>query len=39
LERKLYDSALKLLEDEIAYSLRKNREEVENLIFARLESK
>jgi CarD family transcriptional regulator len=39
LERKLYDSALKLLEDEIAYSLRKNREEVENLIFSRLESK
>jgi CarD family transcriptional regulator len=39
LERKLYDSALKLLEDEISYSLHKNREEVENLIFARLESK
>ncbi|MDR3192783.1 MAG: CarD family transcriptional regulator [Treponema sp.] len=39
LERKLYDSALKLLEDEISYSLRKNREEVENLIFTRLESK
>jgi CarD family transcriptional regulator len=38
-ERKLYDSALKLLEDEISYSLHKNREEVENLIFARLESK
>ncbi|MDR3145786.1 MAG: CarD family transcriptional regulator [Treponema sp.] len=39
LERKLYDSALKLLEDEISYSLRKNREDVENLIFTRLESK
>jgi CarD family transcriptional regulator len=39
LERKLYDSALKLLEDEITYSLHKNREEVENLIFTRLESK
>jgi CarD family transcriptional regulator len=39
LERKLYDSALKLLEDEISYSLHKNREEVENLIFTRLESK
>jgi CarD family transcriptional regulator len=39
LERKLYDSALKLLEDEVAFSLRKNKEEVENMIFARLESR
>ncbi|GHU54875.1 transcriptional regulator [Spirochaetia bacterium] len=39
LERKLYDSALKLLEDEVSYSLHKTREEVENLIFTRLESK
>ncbi|MDR1142727.1 MAG: CarD family transcriptional regulator [Spirochaetaceae bacterium] len=39
LERKLYDSALKLLEDEISFSLRKPREEVEELIFNRLESK
>jgi CarD family transcriptional regulator len=39
LERKLYDSALKLLEDEVSYSLRKNREEVENMIFTRLESR
>ena len=38
LERKLYDSALKLLEDEVAYSLRKPKEEVENMIFARLEA-
>jgi CarD family transcriptional regulator len=38
LERKLYDSALKLLEDEIAISLRKPKEEVENMIFARLEA-
>jgi CarD family transcriptional regulator len=38
LERKLYDSALKLLEDEVAISLRKSREEVENIIFSRLES-
>jgi CarD family transcriptional regulator len=38
LERKLYDSALKLLEDEVAISLRKSREEVENMIFARLEA-
>ena len=39
LERKLYDSALKLLEDEISCSLRKPKEEVENIIFTRLESK
>jgi len=37
-ERKLYDSALKLLEDEIAYSLKKPREEVETMIFGRLEA-
>jgi CarD family transcriptional regulator len=39
LERKLYDSALKLLEDEVSYSLRKPREEVEHMIFTRLESR
>jgi CarD family transcriptional regulator len=39
LERKLYDSALKLLEDEISYSLKKSREEVEHMIFTRLESR
>jgi CarD family transcriptional regulator len=39
LERKLYDSALKLLEDEVAFSLRKPKEEVETMIFTRLESK
>jgi len=39
LERKLYDSALKLLEDEVSCSLRKPKEEVENIIFTRLESK
>jgi CarD family transcriptional regulator len=38
LERKLYDTALKLLEDEIASSLRKSKDEAENLIFNRLES-
>jgi len=37
LERKLYDSALKLLEDEITISLRKSKEEVQNMIFAKLE--
>ena len=39
LERKLYDSALKLLEDEVSCSLRKSKEEVENMIFTRLESR
>ena len=39
LERKLYDSALKLFEDEISYSLRKPKEEVETMIFTRLESR
>jgi CarD family transcriptional regulator len=37
LERKLYDSALKLLEDEISISMRKTKDEVENMIFTRLE--
>jgi CarD family transcriptional regulator len=37
LERKLYDSALKLLEDEVSISLRKTKEEVEGMIFSRLE--
>jgi CarD family transcriptional regulator len=39
LERKLYDSALKLFEDEVAFSLKKNKEEVETMIFNRLEPK
>jgi CarD family transcriptional regulator len=38
LERKLYDSALKLLEDEVSFSLRKPKEEVENMIFTNLEA-
>jgi CarD family transcriptional regulator len=37
LERKLYDSALKLLEDEVSFSLGKSKDEVEQLIFSRLE--
>ena len=37
LERKLYDSALKLLEDEVSISLRKSKDEVEKMIFDRLE--
>jgi CarD family transcriptional regulator, regulator of rRNA transcription len=36
LERKLYDSALKLLIDEISFSLLKSKEEVEELVFAKL---
>jgi CarD family transcriptional regulator len=39
LERKLYDSALKLLEDEVSFSLKKTKEEVETIIFNRLEQK
>ncbi|MDR1029556.1 MAG: CarD family transcriptional regulator [Treponema sp.] len=39
LERKLYDSALKLLVDEIAYSLLLPKDEVENRIFTCLETK
>ena len=37
LERKLYDSALKLLVDELSISLRKTKDEIENMIFSRLE--
>jgi len=38
LERKLYDSAINLLQDEIAYSLGKPKGEIAELIHARLES-
>lgn len=37
LERKLYDSARKLLEDEISYAMGKNLKEVETLIHVKLE--
>lgn len=37
LERKLYDSAKKLLEDEISFALSKSSKEVEALIHAKLE--
>ena len=37
LEKKLYDSAQKLLEDELSISLRKPKKEVEDMIHARLE--
>jgi CarD family transcriptional regulator len=39
LERKLYDSALKLLIDEISYSLHKDKDEVETLIYKKMETK
>ncbi len=38
LERKLYDSALNLLQDEISFSLNKPKDEIAELIRARLES-
>ena len=38
LERKLFDSALKLLVDEVSFSINKSKEEVEALVFSRLES-
>jgi CarD family transcriptional regulator len=39
LERKLYDSAIKLLIDEISYSLHKDKDEVETLIYKKMETK
>jgi CarD family transcriptional regulator len=37
LERKLFDNALKLLIDEIAYSLNKEKDDVEALIYKKME--
>jgi CarD family transcriptional regulator len=37
LERKLYDSALKLLIDEVSFSLNVSKPEVEEMIFSKLE--
>jgi CarD family transcriptional regulator len=37
LERKLFENALKLLIDEISYSLNKKNKEVEQIIFSKLE--
>jgi len=37
LERKLFDNALKLFIDEISYSLKKDKKEVEELIFKKME--
>jgi CarD family transcriptional regulator len=38
LERKLFDSALKLLVDEVSFSLDKAKVDVEELVFTRLET-
>lgn len=38
LERKLFDNALKLLVDEISFSLKKDKQEVEKMIFDRLKA-
>ena len=38
LERKLFDNALKLLVDEVSFSLNRSTEDVEALIFSKLES-
>jgi len=37
LERKLFDSAMRLLEDEISISLKKPKEDVQSMILARLD--
>ncbi|HUV09042.1 MAG TPA: CarD family transcriptional regulator [Spirochaetia bacterium] len=37
LERKLFDSALRLLIDEISFSLNKEKREVEDLIYSKME--
>jgi CarD family transcriptional regulator len=37
LERKLYDNALRLLVDEISFSLEKSKTEVEALVMSKLE--
>jgi len=38
-ERKLFDSAMKLLEDEMLISLKKTKEDVQSMIKARLDAK
>lgn len=38
LERKLFDSALKLLVDEVSFSLKKSKSDVEQMVFDRLEA-
>ena len=38
LERKLFDNALRLLVDEVSFSINKTKEDVEALVFSKLES-
>ena len=38
LERKLFDSALRLLIDEVSFSLNKSKEDVEKLVFEKMEA-
>jgi CarD family transcriptional regulator len=38
LERKLYDSALRLLIDEVSFSLLRGKDDVEELVFVRLKT-
>lgn len=38
LERKLFDSALKLLVDEVSFSLNRSKDKVEDMIFEKLET-
>lgn len=37
-ERKLFDSALKILIDEMSFSLKKEKKDIEEMIFSRLEN-
>ncbi len=38
LERKLFDNALKLLVDEVSFSLKKSKADIEKMVFERLEA-
>ena len=38
LERKLFDDALKILIDEVSFSLRKTKKDIEQLVFSKLEA-
>jgi CarD family transcriptional regulator len=39
LERKLYESALEIFEDEVSFALKKPKDEIETLLFERMESR
>ncbi|MFW6368145.1 MAG: CarD family transcriptional regulator [Spirochaetota bacterium] len=38
LERKLFDNALKLLVDEVSFSLKKSKQDIEKMVFERLKA-